>query len=80
MALKFYMTPGSCSTGIHILLEALEVPFEAWIVNIPARAARCAPDAGGGRVPNLTTRSGEPCFAIARTESRQRGKDRLHHN
>ncbi len=36
MALKFYMTPGSCSTGIHILLETLELSFEAWIVNIPA--------------------------------------------
>lgn len=36
MALKFYMTPGSCSTGIHILLETLELPFEAWVVNLPA--------------------------------------------
>ncbi|MEW6168727.1 MAG: glutathione S-transferase [Pseudomonadota bacterium] len=36
MAMKFYMTPGSCSTGIHILLEMLELPFEAWIVNLPA--------------------------------------------
>jgi glutathione S-transferase len=36
MAIKFYMTPGSCSTGIHILLETLELPFEAWIINIPA--------------------------------------------
>lgn len=36
MALKFYMTPGSCSTGIHILLETLELPFEVWIVNLPA--------------------------------------------
>ncbi|MFG1276402.1 glutathione S-transferase family protein [Xanthobacter autotrophicus] len=36
MALKFYMTPGSCSTGIHILLETLELPFEVWVVNIPA--------------------------------------------
>lgn len=36
MTLKFYMTPGSCSTGIHILLETLELPFEAWIINIPA--------------------------------------------
>jgi len=36
MALKFYMTPGSCSTGIHILLETLELPFEAWIINLPA--------------------------------------------
>jgi glutathione S-transferase len=36
VALRFYMTPGSCSTGIHILLETLELPFEAWIVNLPA--------------------------------------------
>lgn len=36
MTMKFYMTPGSCSTGIHILLETLELPFEAWIINIPA--------------------------------------------
>jgi glutathione S-transferase len=36
MAMRFYMTPGSCSTGIHILLETLELPFEAWIVNLPA--------------------------------------------
>ena len=36
MAIKFYMAPGSCSTGIHILLEELELLFEVWIVNIPA--------------------------------------------
>ncbi|MHB8115402.1 MAG: glutathione S-transferase family protein [Acidithiobacillus ferrivorans] len=36
MAMRFYMTPGSCSTGIHILLEELDFPFEAWIVNLPA--------------------------------------------
>lgn len=36
MVIKFYMTPGSCSTGIHILLEELELPFEAHIVNLPA--------------------------------------------
>ncbi|HUX18363.1 MAG TPA: glutathione S-transferase family protein [Acidithiobacillus sp.] len=36
MATRFYMTPGSCSTGIHILLEELDLPFEAWIVNLPA--------------------------------------------
>lgn len=34
--LKFYMTPGSCSTGIHIILEELEEVFEAYIVNLPA--------------------------------------------
>lgn len=35
-AMKFYMTPGSCSTGIHIILEELEEIFEAHIVNLPA--------------------------------------------
>jgi glutathione S-transferase len=30
------MTPGSCSTGIHILLEELDAVFEAYIVNLPA--------------------------------------------
>jgi glutathione S-transferase len=34
--MKFYMTPGSCSTGIHILLEELDKAFEAYIVNLPA--------------------------------------------
>lgn len=29
------MTPGSCSTGIHILLEELEMVFEVYIVNLP---------------------------------------------
>jgi glutathione S-transferase len=33
-ALKFYMTPGSCSTGIHILLEEIGLIFEAHIVNL----------------------------------------------
>ncbi len=29
--MKFYMTPGSCSTRIHILLEELEQVFEAHV-------------------------------------------------
>ena len=31
--LKFYMTPGSCSTGISIILEELEEDFEVYVVN-----------------------------------------------
>lgn len=34
--MKFYFTPGSCSTGIHILLEELELVFEAHLVNLMA--------------------------------------------
>lgn len=34
--MRFYMTPGSCSTGIHILLEELELPFEVYLVNLMA--------------------------------------------
>lgn len=36
MTMRFYMTPGSCSTGIHVLLEELELVFEAHIVNLLA--------------------------------------------
>ena len=36
MTIKFYMTPGSCSTGIHILLEELDLPFEVTVVNMLA--------------------------------------------
>ncbi len=36
LKMKFYMTPGSCSTGIHIILEELDKAFEAYIVNLPA--------------------------------------------
>lgn len=32
--MKFFMTPGSCSTGIHILLEEAGPVFEAHIVNL----------------------------------------------
>lgn len=35
MNMQFYMVPGSCSTGIHILLEHLDKIFEAHIINIP---------------------------------------------
>lgn len=36
MTLQFHMTPGSCSTGIHILLEELDLAFQVSIVNMPA--------------------------------------------
>jgi len=36
MPLQFHMTPGSCSTGIHILLEELGMVFEVYIVNLLA--------------------------------------------
>lgn len=36
MTMTFYMTPGSCSTGIHILLEECGLVFEASIVNLLA--------------------------------------------
>lgn len=34
--MQFYMTPGSCSTGIHILLEECGLVFEAHLVNLLA--------------------------------------------
>lgn len=34
--MKLYLTPGSCSTGIHILMEELELVFEAQLVNLMA--------------------------------------------
>ncbi|MGO8712710.1 MAG: glutathione S-transferase family protein [Rhizomicrobium sp.] len=34
--MKLYMTPGSCSTGIHVILEELEEVFEVYVVNLLA--------------------------------------------
>ena len=34
--MKLYLTPGSCSTGIHILMEELDLIFEAHLVNLMA--------------------------------------------
>lgn len=38
MTMKFYMTPGSCSTGIHVLLEEIGLVFEAHLVDLLAGA------------------------------------------
>lgn len=35
MLMQFHMTPGSCSTGIHILLQELDLLFEVRLVNLP---------------------------------------------
>jgi glutathione S-transferase len=62
MAIKFYMTPGSCSTGIHILLEHLELPFEVYPVNLPAGEHRLPAYLAinpKGTIPSLQLDSGE---------------------
>lgn len=35
MLMQFHMAPGSCSTGIHILLQELDLLFEVRLVNLP---------------------------------------------
>lgn len=63
MAMKFYMTPGSCSTGIHILLEMLELPFEAWVLNLPAgdhRKPEYLAINPRGTIPTLVPDDGPP--------------------
>ena len=61
--MKFYMTPGSCSTGIHILLEELELLFEVYIVNLMAGDQR-KPEYlalnSRGSVPTLVCDDGTP--------------------
>ncbi len=34
--MEYYMTPRSCTSSIHILLEEIDKPFEVYIVNLPA--------------------------------------------
>jgi glutathione S-transferase len=63
MNMKFYMTPGSCSTGIHILLEELEQVFEAFLVNLLAgdnRRPEYLAMNPNGTIPTLVTPDGSP--------------------
>lgn len=59
--MKFYMTPGSCSTGIHILLEEIGLVFEAYIVNL-VKGDHLLPDYlainPGGTIPTLVCDDG----------------------
>jgi len=59
--MKFYMTPGSCSTGIHILLKEIGLFFEAYILNLP-RGDHLKPDYlainPNGAIPTLVLDDG----------------------
>ena len=61
MNMRFYMTPGSCSTGIHILLEELELVFEAHWVDL-LKGDNQHPDSLAlnpkGTIPTLVSRDG----------------------
>ena len=82
MTLKFYMVPGSCSTGIHILLEELELPFEVTVLNMPAgdhRRPGYLAINPKGTIPTLVLNGGEAltefqaiAFWLARTHPRKR--------
>lgn len=61
MTMRFYMTPGSCSTGIHLLLEELELVFEVYLVDLMKGENRTPEYLAlnpKGTVPTLVTDSG----------------------
>jgi glutathione S-transferase len=66
-AMKLYMTPGSCSTAIHIILEELEEVFEAHVVNLPA-GDHFKPDYVAinpkSTIPTLVRRDGAPLTEV----------------
>ena len=81
--MKFYMTPGSCSTGIHVLLEEVGAVFEVYIVNLPA-GGHLEPDYVAinpkSTIPTLVRNDGSPVTefqAIAWWLARQYPKHRL---
>ena len=66
--LNFYMTPGSCSTGIHIILEELELIFAANIVNLvrgDQRAEEFLAINAKGTIPVLVLDDGTPLTSFA---------------
>ncbi len=61
--MKFHMTPGSCSTGIHILLEEAGLVFEAHLVNLlegDQRSAEYLAINPKGTIPALERKEGAP--------------------
>ena len=67
--MKFYMTPGSCSTGIHILLEEIGLVFEAYIVNL-VKGDHLKPDYlainSNGTIPTLVRDDGVALTDLSR--------------
>lgn len=62
MNIKFYMTPGSCSTGLHILLEELDLIFEVYLVDLmrgDSRKPEYLAMNPKGTIPTLVTSKGE---------------------
>lgn len=60
--LTFYMTPGSCTTGIHILLEECEALFSVELVNLMAGDQNSEPFRAlnpKGSIPMLKLDNGE---------------------
>jgi glutathione S-transferase len=61
------MTPGSCTTGIHIILEELEEVFEVYVVNLP-NGDQFKPDYVAinpkGSIPTLVRKDGTPLTEV----------------
>lgn len=83
MNIRFYMTPGSCSTGIHILLEELELVFEVYLVDLmkgDSRTPEYLAMNPKGTIPTLVTSEGEVLtdfLSIAWWLGRSFGKSKL---
>lgn len=83
MNIRFYMTPGSCSTGIHILLEELELVFEVYLVDLmkgDSRTPEYLAMNPKGTIPTLVTKDGDVLtdfVSIAWWLGRNHSKSRL---